>query len=992
MPWTFNFDTDKFDFHNDLASIPLGSLAGNSNEVLFINSDGDAVTSDSSLTHTGSPNYILNANMVNIPTTAATGGTPTAGVIFMNSNPMIHAYGTNNHFTGYNTGNFTLTGTNNVGMGYENLTNLTDGSNNFASGDQALNALTSGDSNVAIGTHAMLIATSASNNIAIGHLSMDALTQGTSNVAIGTSTLSSANQGVNNVAIGLNAMDAATGVAGYNIAVGAGSLGGAAGMVNNTIVGGQAGGSLTGNSNVFLGFFAGGTQTTNSNLLIIDNQNRTDPDGELANALIYGEFAATTADQSLRINAPVGILTDHVNGVALNVLGTQNFAGTGTWTSGGIDIQDGSIHLQDDKVLSFGGTKASPDVSASWLSSSDKELKFVFNKATFLHIESGDTNGVISGLPTIPDSELFVVRAELDTIDYFLRTALLVAQRNNSVSLSGSSNTDGLNAFAYHVNTDTEFKDTSDGGLRGGNYAARVRNHDGTITNSRGVQAQGIAYIGSSNSGKVTNAADFFAAGALVADQLDATVRVSNAYNFYGTRHLSQGTGQDHIDNAFGIYLENQDLGVSANYGIVLAGDGSGSDIVFGTSKDASIYYEDSGADDGLYLVDSSTNNVIIGDGGAEDWKLTFKGTSANGILNWIGGSDIFILSDAIRFDSYCIMNLVNPIYFRDTGLYINSSADATLDIVSDGAIRCDSTSLAHKEVASEPANISDYGQLWTKSDNTLHWVDGDGDDHVVHGFPSYKSYSLTTRGAGGAGTFFLGGYLQYNAAHAQLTQASTTQTFGTANISYAAHAFIVAGGAATTDGTTVTLTVTGVSINDAGVRNGADSEVIVLDATGSSQDDWYETSKKWLGTVTFTLSSDGANFAFDFNYGISKYEDFNNNDFEVVGIEAVGLAVLDDTIDIALLHYNSTGWTYSAAAFDPVTTLTVSSLATDHTGADDQVDGTPTDQYFAWKRASAAPFPISVSGSGSEGTIIAVTNNVNNSIGYLDIHLAVEF
>ena len=61
----------------------------------------------------------------------------------------------------------------------------------------------------------------------------------------------------------------------------------------------------TGSSDVFLGYYAGGRQTTVDNLLIIDNQDRTNVAGELANSLIYGTFAAAAADQSLRINATV---------------------------------------------------------------------------------------------------------------------------------------------------------------------------------------------------------------------------------------------------------------------------------------------------------------------------------------------------------------------------------------------------------------------------------------------------------------------------------------------------------------------------------------------------------------------------------------------------------------------------------------------------------------------------------------------------------------
>ena len=54
-----------------------------------------------------------------------------------------------------------------------------------------------------------------------------------------------------------------------------------------------------------IGYQAGQHQVGNSNLLIIDNQDRTNVAGELSKSLVYGVFAATAADQSLRINGEI---------------------------------------------------------------------------------------------------------------------------------------------------------------------------------------------------------------------------------------------------------------------------------------------------------------------------------------------------------------------------------------------------------------------------------------------------------------------------------------------------------------------------------------------------------------------------------------------------------------------------------------------------------------------------------------------------------------
>jgi len=140
-------------------------------------------------------------------------------------------------------------------------------------------------------------------------------------------------------------------------------------------------------------------------------------------------------------------------------------------------------------------------------------------------------------------------------------------------------------------------------------------------------------------------------------------------------------------------------------------------------------------------------------------------------------------------------------------------------------------------------------------------------------------SSSITAQGVG-FGNFYLRGFYDCPVADSNLTQAATTQTYGSAAESHAAHAVCVAAAAGVTDGTGLVLTVTGTSITDAGVRTTSDSEVIVADGTAAATDQYYETTKKWLGQVTYTLTSAGGATAynFDFNYGFAAYDDLGNN------------------------------------------------------------------------------------------------------------------
>ena len=277
------------------------------------------------------------------------------------------------------------------------------------------------------------------------------------------------------------------------------------------------------------------------------------------------------------------------------------------------------------------------------------------------------------------------------------------------------------------------------------------------------------------------------------------------------------------------------------------------------------------------------------------------------------------------------------------------------------------------------PTPVDSVGQIYTKSNNELYFQDGAGEEHTVHGPSVFKSYTIAD--AGNAGTFYLGGHYNAPAAHEILTIGGTvTRTLGTAGQAHGAHAFCVASGAGGTD---LVLTVSGVSITDAGVRNDSDSEVIVADTDTATTNAYYETSKKWLGQVTYTLT--GAAGAFTFNYGFAKYEDFGNRSFTLQDVEITGQVGASETgLDVEVLHHAADKFVYSAAGFNPNATAAYK-MSTDYGTNNDVANG----EYFAWKRSGLA---LSVAGSDSEGVILRITNAVNNSIDYFNAHVGVQY
>jgi hypothetical protein len=242
---------------------------------------------------------------------------------------------------------------------------------------------------------------------------------------------------------------------------------------------------------------------------------------------------------------------------------------------------------------------------------------------------------------------------------------------------------------------------------------------------------------------------------------------------------------------------------------------------------------------------------------------------------------------------------------------------------------------------------------------------------------PNFINKSYTLGDYGSADENYIAGYYEASTTDVTLTiGGTTTQTFGTANKAEAAHAFVVfnAGGDAS-----LTLTVSGTSITDLGVRTTGDSEVI---ATGIQLADVYaETSKKWLGQITYTLTGTTGNY--DFNYGYAKYEDFGNRDFTVTDFEVVGKSGnTASNLDIELLAHDSEGWTYAATGFQPGGTV-ICQMSTDYSTDTGQVN----EEYFAFKRTN---LNSDIEGSGSEGVIVRFTQTTNNAIRYADVHIGV--
>ena len=230
-------------------------------------------------------------------------------------------------------------------------------------------------------------------------------------------------------------------------------------------------------------------------------------------------------------------------------------------------------------------------------------------------------------------------------------------------------------------------------------------------------------------------------------------------------------------------------------------------------------------------------------------------------------------------------------------------------------------------------------------------------------------------------GSNYIGGFYNLTAAKVTLTIGGTvTQTLGTALNANGARALCVVSGPSV--GATI-LTVTGISIDDSGVLNAADSEILIANCGVVAANAYFQTSKKWLGQITYTLSGGGAGNALSFNYGFVRAKTNNNTNFTIRGLIMFALGGATDTgVNLELLHHRLTGWAYSAAAFTYPVASRIIMLSTDY-GANTRI---ASGIYINWRRTNLL---TAIAGAtGGEGYLVRLTTTINAALrwGYVRI------
>lgn len=150
-------------------------------------------------------------------------------------------------------------------------------------------------------------------------------------------------------------------------------------------------------------------------------------------------------------------------------------------------------------------------------------------------------------------------------------------------------------------------------------------------------------------------------------------------------------------------------------------------------------------------------NTLTFGAGTADtDITITFDGESNDGVFKWMEDEDYFEFSDDILIAS------TEKIQFRDTAIYINSSADGQLDLVADTEIQIAATTVDINGLVDISGNLSVGGNLdvtgtfdlsdsnFTNAGNIqLDSISGDGDTDTSITFSGSDVITFANGGTG---------------------------------------------------------------------------------------------------------------------------------------------------------------------------------------------------------------------------------------------------
>ncbi len=381
-------------------------------------------------------------------------------------------------------------------------------------------------------------------------------------------------------------------------------------------------------------------------------------------------------------------------------------------------------------------------------------------------------------------------------------------------------------------------------------------------------------------------------------------------------------------------------------------------------------------------------NTLTFGAGTAStDITVTFDGESNDGVLKWMEDEDYFEFSDDILIGSNERLN------FRDTALYIHSSADGQLDLVADTEIQIAATTVdinGNVDVSGTltVAGAVDFGDAALSNVGAvqLDSIAGDGDTNTSITFSGSDVITIAT---GGSGRLTIGDGALSPVTDNQIDLGTSSLEFKDAYFDGTVHADAI-----NFNGTAITSTAAELNILDGVTSTAAELNLvdgITAGTVSASKAVIVDSNKDLTGLRNLTISGDLTVSGDDITMGTNTAGNLliadgtNFNSVAVGSLSEISTVANDDVF----LAVDTSGGGLKKVARSAVvaglaTSSAISNVADDSTpqlGGDLDVNGN------GLVSTSNGNIAITPNGTG----VVRLDGNVDITSGLIDLKIVVQ-
>ena len=332
--------------------------------------------------------------------------------------------------------------------------------------------------------------------------------------------------------------------------------------------------------------------------------------------------------------------------------------------------------------------------------------------------------------------------------------------------------------------------------------------------------------------------------------------------------------------------------------------------------------HDGSTAGDGGPISNLFSNALVFGTNADTDIAITFNANSNDGVLTWMEDEDYFQFSDDI------LLTTTEKLQFRDTAIYIHSSADGQLDLVADTEIQIAATTVdinGNVDVSGTltVAGAVDFGDAALSNVGAvqLDSIAGDGDTNTSITFSGSDVITITA-----------GGDAQFTFNNGSIVPSVDDDIdLGTSSLEFKDAFF---DGTVTTDALVAdTADINGGTVDGAIIGGSSAAAITGTAITGTSfvigSADINEAELETIDGVTAGTVAASKAVVVDSNKDIGSFRNITlTGELDAGSLDVSGNADIDGTLETDALSINGTAVTSTAAELNLVDGITAGTVS----------------------------------------------------------------